>query len=200
MKLDGMEASQLEPLFVRWPASGITFPAFVALLRTQFGRVLGIECAALACRSCASLRTPTDQRLIWAGHLCQLCCRLPRRYVYHDEVKKVQELELKLHKEMLARQGQQREEEQKAKELERERLRQEVINEMRQQQLAQLAEIKNEVGGGCRRLTCAFSLIRLTPCDRDARLCHRCLKSFRRRRTGSLNLCSKHRLRRWRLR
>lgn len=64
MKLDGMEPSQLEALFVRWPATGITFPAFVALLRTQFGRVLGIECAALASRSCASLRTPTGQRLM----------------------------------------------------------------------------------------------------------------------------------------
>lgn len=82
----------------------------------------------------------------------------------------MQELELKLRKEMLSRQGQQREEEQKAKELERERLRQEVINEMRQQQLAQLAEIKKEVGGVRRRLTGALSLIRpfLTPCDRNA--------------------------------
>lgn len=82
----------------------------------------------------------------------------------------MQELELKLRKEMLSRQGQQREEEQKTKELERERLRQEVINEMRQQQLAQLAEIKKEVGGVRRRLTGALSLIWpfLTPCDRNA--------------------------------
>ncbi len=46
---------------------------------------------------------------------------------------------------MLEREGEQREEEQKAKDLERERHRQELIDEMRQQQLAQLAEIKKEV-------------------------------------------------------
>lgn len=62
----------------------------------------------------------------------------------------MQDLEQKLHKEMLAREGEQREEEQKAKDLERERLRQELIDEMRQQQLAQLAEIKKEVRCACR--------------------------------------------------
>ena len=43
MKLNDMERGELDQLFSRWPASGITFPAFVALLRAQFGRALGIE-------------------------------------------------------------------------------------------------------------------------------------------------------------
>lgn len=61
MKLQGLERSALNALFEKWPTTGITFPGFVALLRAQFGRALGIE------------------------------------YHYHDEVKKVQELEAKLH-------------------------------------------------------------------------------------------------------
>lgn len=47
MKLNDLEPSELDKLFSRWPATGITFPAFVALLRTQFGRALGLECVAL---------------------------------------------------------------------------------------------------------------------------------------------------------
>jgi hypothetical protein len=46
MKLSDMETSELEALFARWPSSGITFPAFVALLRAQFGRAIGIEWVA----------------------------------------------------------------------------------------------------------------------------------------------------------
>ena len=60
---------------------------------------------------------------------------------------------------MLAREGEQREEQQKAKDLERERLRQELIDEMRQQQLAQLTEIKKEVGYVGRLLKHLYSLI-----------------------------------------
>ena len=66
-------------------------------------------------------------------------------------MKAVQELEQKLHKEMLAREGDQRKEEEKAKELERERLRKSVIDEMREQQLAELGKIKEEVRAACRR-------------------------------------------------
>ena len=43
LKLDNVDRQDRERLFARWPVSGITFAGFVALLRTQFGRVLGIE-------------------------------------------------------------------------------------------------------------------------------------------------------------
>lgn len=60
-------------------------------------------------------------------------------------MKAVQELEQKLHKQMLARGDDRRKEEQKAKDLERERLRQEVMDEMREQQRAELTAAKKEV-------------------------------------------------------